>query len=98
MPKLQDCNTDEAHEREQQDSALIKKAVEECDLVAKRVLVEKKQREHSEEQVLELIKGMVQTIKNDLQVEKARRAQSEEQLLYLLEDTCTKLSSAAQEI
>ena len=49
MPKLQDCNTDEAHEREEQDSALIKKTIEECDLVVKRVADEKKQREHSEE-------------------------------------------------
>ena len=49
--------------------------------------------------MLELIKEMVQTIKNDLEVEKARRAQSEEQLLFLLEDTCTKLSSSSiQEI
>lgn len=66
-------------------------------MVAKKVIAEKKQREHSEEQVLELIKGMVNTIKNDLQVEKARRQQSEEQLLFLLEDTCTKLSSASQQ-
>ena len=49
--------------------------------------------------MLELIKGMVDTIKGDLTVEKQRRAQSEEQLLLLLEDTCTKLSSVTlQEI
>ena len=36
--------------------------------------------------MLELIKGMVDTIKNDLELEKSRRAQSEEQLLLLLED------------
>lgn len=45
--------------------------------------------------MLELIKGMVDTIKNDLLVEKSRREQSEEQLLLLLEDTCTKLNNAA---
>ncbi len=49
--------------------------------------------------MLELIKGMVDTIKNDLELEKSRRAQSEEQLLLLLEDTCTKLSTVSlQEI
>lgn len=93
MPKLQDCNKAEAHEREEQDSALVKKAIEECELVCKRVQEERRLRESSEEQVLELIKGMVDTIKSDLQVEKSRRAQSEEQLLLLLEDTCTKLST-----
>jgi len=43
--------------------------------------------------VLELIKGMVDTIKGDLHEEKQRRVVTEEQLLFLLEDTCTKLSN-----
>lgn len=42
MPKLQDCNKAEAHEREEQDSALVKKAIEECELVSKRVQEERR--------------------------------------------------------
>jgi len=74
---------------------MIKKVIEETDQVTKRIHTEKRAREASEEQVLDLIKGMVDTIRNDLAVEKQAREQSEEQLLLLLEDTCTKLNNAA---
>ena len=67
--------------------------VEETETIAKTVSAERKAREASEEQVLELIKNMVDTIKQDLSIEKQTREQSEEQLLSLLEDTCAKLNS-----
>ena len=42
--------------------------------------------------MLELIKGMVDTIKGDLHIEKQAREASEEQLLSLIEETCIKLN------
>ena len=42
LPRIQDCNTAEAHEREEQDSALVKRAAEECDLICKRIVEEKR--------------------------------------------------------
>lgn len=62
--------------------------------MARRISAEKKAREASEEQVLELMKGMVETIRADLEIEKQTREQSEETLLTLLEDTCSKLNNA----
>ena len=63
FPKLQDCNQAESHERQEQDSLLIKRVVEEAETISKTVSAERKAREASEEQVLELIKNMVDTIK-----------------------------------
>ena len=45
---------------------LVKRVVEETQAIAKTVSAERKAREASEEQVLELIKNMVDTIKQDL--------------------------------
>ncbi len=63
FPKLQDCNQAESHERQEQDSMLIKRVVEESETISKTVTAERKAREASEEQVLELIKNMVDTIR-----------------------------------
>ena len=70
FPRLQDCNQAESHERQEQDSNLIKRVVEETEAIAKSVAAERRSREASEEQVLELIKNMVDTIKQDLMMEK----------------------------
>ena len=70
--------------------------MEECDTITKNVTAERRAREESEEQVLDLIKGMVETIRSDLNTEKQTREQSEEQLLQLLEDTCSKLNQASK--
>ena len=73
FPKLQDCNQAESHERQEQDTLLVKRVVEETDAISKTVAAERKAREASEEQVLELIKNMVDTIKQDLQIERQTR-------------------------
>ena len=70
FPRLQDCNQSESQERREQDTLLIKRVVEETATIAKTVSAEHKAREASEEQVLELIKNMVDTIKQDLTIEK----------------------------
>ena len=76
FPKLQDCNQAESHERQEQDTMLIKRVVEETEAISKTVNQERKAREASEEQVLELIKKMVDTIRQDLQIERQTREQS----------------------
>lgn len=52
---------------------LVKRVVEETEAIAKTVATERKAREASEEQVLELIKNMVDTIKQDLIMERQTR-------------------------
>ena len=52
--------------------------VEECETITKGVNAERRAREESEEQVLDLIKGMIETIKHDCEIEKHTREQSEE--------------------
>ena len=58
--------------------------------------IEKKQREEAEEAMLEMLKDIVQRMKQDIDTEKREREGTEEMLLNLLEDTCTKLNSAAR--
>ena len=48
----------------------MKRVVEETDKISKTVAAERRGREASEEQVLELIKSMLDTIKQDLAIEK----------------------------
>jgi len=94
FPKLQDCNKAEGLEREEQDTLILKKIVEESATIAEKINNEKRAREGSEEQILELLKGMIDTIRQDMELEKQTREESEETLLTLLEDTCTKLNNA----
>ena len=60
------------------------------------VVIEKKQREEAEEAMLEMLKDIVQRMKQDIESEKKEREGTEEMLLNLLEDTCTKLNSAVK--
>ncbi len=57
---------------------------------------ERKQREETEESILELLRDMVGRIKVEIDTEKKERESSEESLLQLLEDTCSKLGQASQ--
>ena len=59
------------------------------------IQAEKKQREDTEEAILELLRDMVNKIKGELEGEKKERESSEEMLLSLLEETCTKLNTAS---
>ena len=52
---------------------------------------EKKNREETQEGILEMIKIMNERMKNDLVSERKEREQNEEVLIELLEGTCVKL-------
>jgi hypothetical protein len=52
---------------------------------------EKKNREETQEGILEMIKIMNDRMKNDLGQERKEREQNEEVLIELLESTCNKL-------
>jgi len=72
----------------------VKKTNEESQKVVELIQAEKKGREETEESILELLRDMVNRIKNELENEKKERESSEETLLSLLEETCTKLNTA----
>ena len=56
------------------------------------VVLERRQREETEESILELLRDMVSRIKAEIENERCEREISEEQLLGLLEDTCSRLT------
>lgn len=60
------------------------------------VAEEKKTSEESEEALLEMLKEMVNKMKNEIGQEKKDREASEDTLLTLLEETCTKLNLTSQ--
>lgn len=74
---------------------MIKKTNEESQRMVEFISSEKKAREETEESILELLRDMVNRIKNELESEKRERESSEETLLSLLEETCTKLNTAS---
>jgi AAA+ ATPase superfamily predicted ATPase len=55
---------------------------------------EKKQREDTEETMIEMFKDMISKIKSEIDAEKGEREQAEEALLSLLEETCAKLNKS----
>ena len=57
---------------------------------------EKKNREETEEAILEMLRIMITKTKTDIENERKYRENTEEILLSLLEETCNKLSSATQ--
>ena len=57
---------------------------------------EKKNREETEEAILEMLRIMITKTKTDIENERKDRENTEEILLSLLEETCNKLSSATQ--
>lgn len=63
FPRLQDCLKAGALEREEQDGLILKRIAEETETVVSKVKEVKKGREIEEEKVLELLKGMVDSIK-----------------------------------
>ena len=78
FPKLQDCNKAESHERQEKDGLILKKLVEEADTIMKQISIERRAREHSEEEILGVVKNMIESTKTDLNIERQQREQSEE--------------------
>ena len=59
--------------------------------ISNQIQQEKKNREETQEGILEMIKIMNDRLRNDLNLEKKEREQNEEVLIELLESTCNRL-------
>jgi hypothetical protein len=59
---------------------------------------EKKNREETQEGILEMIKIMNDRMKNDLSSERKEREQNEEVLIDVLENTCNRLQQTTSQI
>ena len=59
---------------------------------------EKKNREETQEGILEMIKIMNDRMKNDLSNERKEREQNEEVLIDVLENTCNRLQQTTSQI
>lgn len=62
------------------------------------ISTEKKNREETQEGILEMIKIMNERMKNDLALERKEREQNEEILIELLENTCNRLQQSTTKI
>ena len=82
----------EVHQREQGDIQVQAKMTQELDRVSKLVEGEQKVRENTQEEIVDLLKEMVNKVKTDLDTEKNERSKNEDVLLSLLENTCSKLN------
>lgn len=73
---------------------MFKHTTEEANKLADTVTDEKKNRESTEEAILDMLREMINKIKGEIETERKEREQSEETLLGLLEETCAKLNQA----
>ena len=62
----------------------------------KLLIMKKKNREETQEGILEMIKIMNDRMKNDLNNEKKEREQNEEVLIDVLENTCSRLQASGK--
>ena len=58
--------------------------------------IQKKNREETQEGILEMIKIMNDRMKNDLNNERKEREQNEEVLIDVLENTCSRLQATGK--
>ena len=71
---------------------------QELDRVSKLVEGEQKVRENTQEEIVDLLKEMVNKVKTDLDTEKNERSKNEDVLLSLLENTCSKLNKQSTQL
>ena len=57
------------------------------------IINDKKNREQTEEAILEMLRVLVTKSKADIEAEREEREKTEETLIALLEDTCSKLTN-----
>ena len=55
-------------------------------------------RENTQEEIVEMLKEMVNKVKSDLETEKNERSKNEDVLLSLLENTCSKLNKQSSQL
>ena len=51
----------------------MKKLVEDADTIMKQISIERRAREHSEEEILGVVKNMIESTKTDLNIERQQR-------------------------
>ena len=71
---------------------------QELDKVQKLVEGEQKVRENTQEEIVEMLKEMVNKVRLDLETEKNERSKNEDVLLSLLENTCSKLNKQSTQL
>ena len=88
----------EVCQREQGDLHVETKMTQELDKVQKLVEGEQKVRENTQEEIVEMLKEMVNKVRLDLETEKNERSKNEDVLLSLLENTCSKLNKQSTQL
>jgi len=85
-----------ALEREEFTHKVTKKTAEDIKLLNELMSMEKKASTETEEALLEMVKEIVNKIKEEIDGEKKMREASEDTILALLEETCGKLNLTAE--
>jgi len=95
LPKLNEAIRVEGNEREEVDTAMMKRYTEELNKLNETIQNERKNREESETAIYDMLKDVVSKVKAEIDTEKKERETTEETLLGLLEETCNKLNVAS---
>ena len=113
LPKIQEAFKVEQTERDEADTNILVKLNDENQKylfffknsninfksrIENVIFTEKKNREETQEGILEMIKIMNERMKNDLSLERREREQNEEILIELLENTCNRLQQSTTKI
>lgn len=78
------------------ESAILRQFQDDMDRFYADLAEEKRIREDNEEALLEYLKEIVTSLKDEIDREREQREATEETLLGLLEGTCSKLNAASQ--
>ena len=96
FPKLNDEIKMEVMQREAGDLSVQTKITEEQTRVTDLIEAERKTRNDSEEEIVDMLKQMISKVREELEMEKQERGKNEEVLLSLLETTCAKLNKQGE--
>ena len=88
----------EVMQREEGDLQVQAKMNQELERVQQLVDAETKVRDNTQEEIVEMLKEMVNKVRTDLETEKKERGKNEDVLLSLLENTCSKLNKHGSQI
>ena len=80
------------------DNQISKKILEENQNLVNLITTEKKTREDTEEALLEMLKSMINAMKIQLDKERQERINTQQYLISLLEEMCSKLEMANDQI
>ena len=94
IPKITEGLKEEQSEMIEMDNMLNKKIGDETQRLVSTIMNEKKSREETEEALLEMLKAMINAMKNQLESERKERQTTQEYLIGLLDDMCNKIVKA----